>query len=277
MKLGVSMWSVVAAVKDGRIDLPGFIEFVARQQENGATGVELLDYFWRDQAAEQPAARRQIADAGLELLAYSISNDFFHPDAEARAGELAGVKRGVDTAAALGVGLLRVFSGNAKPGYSLEDGLGWILEGLAAGAEYGGQHGVVLALENHGQIAGRSSQVRHIIETVNSPFLRANLDTGNFLTVGQDATEAAREVAPLAALVHLKDFRKAVTPEDQAHAYHGWVGCVTGEGEVDLPAVINILRDSGYGGWLSLEFEGTADPLTVGVPKSLQAAQRLLG
>jgi sugar phosphate isomerase/epimerase len=49
-----------------------------------------------------------------------------------------------------------------------------------------------------------------------------------------------------------------------------------GQGEVDLAAIIKILGDAGYAGWLSLEYEGGDDPLTVGVPQSLQAAQKLL-
>ena len=48
-----------------------------------------------------------------------------------------------------------------------------------------------------GLMAGRSDQVRNIIETVNSPALRANLDTGNFLLVNQNPTDAARELAGL--------------------------------------------------------------------------------
>ena len=79
MKLSISMWSVVSAVRQGRMDLPGFIEFAAQQQQNGAQGVELLDYFWRDRDAEIPKVMRQIGDAGLELAVYSIGNDFFQP------------------------------------------------------------------------------------------------------------------------------------------------------------------------------------------------------
>lgn len=46
---------------------------------------------------------------------------------------------------------------------------------------------------------------------------------------------------------------------------------------VDLAAIIAILRAASYAGWLSLEFEGAQDPLTVGVPASLLAAKQLLG
>jgi sugar phosphate isomerase/epimerase len=277
MKLSVSMWSVVQPVKEGAIDLPGFVEFAARQN---VEGVELLDYFWTDKTTQLPQIKRQIADAGLTLAVYSIGNDFFAPDATTRVQELDSLRQGVDTALELGTNLVRVFSGNAKEGYTLEDGMRWIIDGLSAGAEYAAQHGVTLALENHGLMAGRSDQVQEIIRTVNSPALRANLDTGNFLLVGQNPTEAAQELAGLVALVHLKDFRKA-NPDDTLHVYTGldgvgYTGSVVGEGNVDLPAIVAILRDAGYSGWLSLEYEGSADPITIGVPRSLDAARKLL-
>lgn len=281
MRLGVSMWSVFSAVQVGKMDLPGFIEFAARQQENGAEGVELLDFFWRDREAELPKVRRQVADAGLALAVYSIGNDFFQPDRSQWEAQLADLKTGVDVANQLETSVLRVFSGNARPDYTFEQGFGWITEGLAAGAEYAAAHGVTLALENHGLMAGRSDQVRRIIEHVNSPALRANLDTGNFLLVNQNPTEAARELADVVALVHLKDFRRA-QPGETEHVYTGldgaaYTGSVVGEGQVDLAAIIAILRATGYAGWLSLEFEGAQDPLTVGVPASLLAAKQLLG
>ena len=277
MKLSVSMWSVVQTVRDGKLDLPGFIDFAAGQDTEG---VELLDYFWTDPQAQIPAIKRQIADAGLTLAVYSIGNDFFQPDPAVRASQVAALKQGVDVANQLEVGLMRVFSGSAKAGYQLEDGLGWILDGLAEGAAYAQAHGVTLALENHGLMAGRSDQVRQIIETVNSPALRANLDTGNFLLVGQNPTDAARDLADLVALVHLKDFRLA-TEADTVHVYKGldgvgYTGTVVNQGQVDLAAIIEILDKAGYQGWLSLEYEGGQDPLTIGVPESLAAARTLL-
>lgn len=280
MKLSISMWSVVSAVRQGKIDLPGFIEFAAQQQENGAQGVELLDYFWRDREAEIPKVLRQIGDAGLELAVYSIGNDFFQSERGAWEKQLADARSGIEVADRLGVRTLRVFSGNAKPGYAFEDGLAWIVEGLAAAAEFAERYHVTLALENHGLMAGRSDQVRQMIDAVGSPALRANIDTGNFLLVNQNPTDAARDLAPLAALVHLKDFRRA-RPDETEHIYKAldgapYTGAVVGQGQVDLPAIVKLLDAAGYQGWLSLEYEGGDDPLTVGVPHSLQAAQRLL-
>ncbi|MDE2857891.1 MAG: sugar phosphate isomerase/epimerase [Chloroflexota bacterium] len=278
MKLSLSMWSLVAAVKAGQMDLMGFIDFAAAQ---AVEGVELLDVFWSDAEREIPLVKERIADAGLEMAVYSISNNFIRLDEADRRCELDALKRGVDIALALGVNLMRVFSGSYLEGLSQEEGMSWILEGLSAGAAYAERRGVTLALENHGRFAGRSDQVRDIIAGVGSPALRVNLDTGNFLLMGQDPLEAARDLADMIALVHLKDMRRA-TAEEPGHVFADpdgqlLTGSVIGAGLVDLPAMIALLEEIGYSGWLSLEYEGAADPVSVGVPRSLDAARRLLG
>ncbi len=277
MKLSVSMYSCVRAVQAGQLDLPGFIDYAAAR---GVAGVELLDMFWSDAERELPQVKQRLADAGLEVAVYSISNNFIQPEAEVRVRELGDLKRGVDLALELGVDLLRVFSGSARDDVSQEQGEAWILEGLSAGAAYAESRGVILALENHGRFAGRSEQVRAIIEQVGSPALRVNFDTGNFLPVGQDPVEAARELAAWTALVHLKDMRLAGADE-AGHVFEApggrkLTGSIIGEGLVDLAAVRAVMDGAGYAGWWSLEYEGWEDALNVGVPRSLAAARSML-
>lgn len=277
MKLSLSMYSCLRAVQAGQLDLMAFIDYAAAQ---GVAGVELLDIFWGDAERELPLVKRRIADAGLEVAVYSISNNFIQPEASARARELADLKRGVDIALELGVDLLRVFSGSARDDVAQEQGEAWILDGLSAGAAYAETRGVTLALENHGRFAGRSDQVRAIIERVGSPALRVNFDTGNFLPVGQDPVEAARELADWVVLMHLKDIRLA-NADEAGHVFAGpdgrmLTGSIIGEGLVDLAGVRAVMAGAGYAGWWSLEYEGGADPLSLGVPRSLAAARKLL-
>ena len=277
MKLSLSMYSCLRAVQSGKLDLNGFINFAASQD---VAGVELLDMFWTDAERELPQVKQRIAEAGLELAVYSISNDFIQPDSSHRARELTDLKRGVDIALELGVDLLRVFSGSARDGVSHEQGMDWILAGLSAGAEYAQAQGVTLALENHGRFAGRSDQVRNIIDQVGSPALRVNFDTGNFLPVAEDPVQAARELGALTVMAHLKDMRLAADDE-KGHVFadsrgRRLAGCVIGDGLVDLPAVLATLGEAGFNGWLSLEYEGAEDPLAIGVPRSLANARALL-
>lgn len=103
-----------------------------------------------------------------------------------------------------------------------------------------------------------------IIAAVGSPALGATLDTGNFLLVDENPTEAVRKLADKAAMVHFKDF-KAVDETVTERVYISksgkrYQGTVIGQGDVDLPAIVSILAQNGYEGYLSIEFEGPGDP-----------------
>lgn len=273
MRISVSMWSVVSAYRAGTLDIPGFIHFA---QQSGAAGVELLDFFWKDQIAESAAVDAALRETGLSVTAYAVSNDFVNTDAAVRAAQVEKIKAGVDMALHYGSQRVRVFSGDVKPDMTFEQGRAWIIDGLSAAAAYAHSHGVILALENHGKLAGRSDQVRSVIEAVNSPGLRANFDTGNFVLVMQNPSEAALELAPLTGYVHLKDFRQLRTDEPVAHSYGAldgsrFQGTVIGQGDVDLPTVLTRLRAGGYDDWLAIEYEGHGDPLH-DVPASVAAS-----
>jgi sugar phosphate isomerase/epimerase len=276
MRVGVSMWSYVGHFQSEKMDVLSFLD-TAKQL--GVDGVELLDYFWKDKETELPKVKAKLAELNLPVSAYAIGNDFTSEDPAEREKALQAVKDGVDMAVTLGTDKVRVFAGHHDE-VGFEKALGWIIEGLKAGAEYAASKGVTLCLENHGTLAGRGDQVKTIIEAVGSPALRANPDTGNFMCVKQDPTEAVAVLAPLTGSVHFKDFRWA-RPEETEHVYEGLhgsrvIGTAIGEGDVDLPAVVKLFRDAGYDGYLTIEYEGVEDPSTA-LPRSVAFAKTVAG
>jgi len=287
MRIAVSMYSYNAAVQAGRLDLPGFIR---EASQAGADGVELLDYYYPSggQDAEgversRAAAKEALAETGLPVPNFSVGNNFAKPDPQERESQVGRIRFGVDEALAYGAGVVRVFAGDVAPGLTFDQVRVWIVEGLASASIYAHERGVRLALENHGKLAGRGDQVRGLIDDVRAicgnDALGANPDTGNFLLVDQPSHEAIVQVAPVAIMVHFKDFAPA--PAD----YEGWtyeslagkryLGACVGEGLVELEMCINNLRDAGFDGWLSVEYEGLEDPL-VAVPRSIANARRFL-
>jgi len=281
MKVGVSMYSYVSAVRGGRMDLVGFIR---EAQRIGGEGVELLDFFYQDPEADRQRALATLAETGLPCAVFSVAQNFAKASAEERDSQLAKIRFGVDEAVRFGAGVVRVFAGDAAEGMSFDDARGWIVEGLAKASAYAYDRGVRLALENHGRLAGRGDQVRDIIRDVRqmsgNDALGANPDTGNFLLVNQRSDEAIREVAQYAYMVHFKDFRRA--PADfEGFTYAAldgskFYGTVIGEGDVPLSECIRILREAGFDGWLNVEYEGEQDPIA-GVARSVETAKRLVG
>lgn len=276
IKLGVSFYSYFANWKRGEMDMPAFIHECKRL---GVDGVELLEPLFKDKAAEMPGVEAALAETGLKVGVYSVSNNFVNVDAAQRAIALDKIKVGVDTALHFGARTVRVFAGDITPGITFDDGFNWIVEGLSLGAEYAYAHGVVLALENHGKLAGRSDQVEKILRTVASPALKANPDTGNFLLVHEASHEAVEKLATRAGMCHFKDFK--VMPDNfDGFAYTSidgvkYAGTAVGEGEVDLPDCVRSLTEAGFDGWLNIEYEAAEDPMT-GVARSVEYTKGLL-
>jgi sugar phosphate isomerase/epimerase len=156
------------------------------------------------------ASRRQLAESLKLGLTFATHNLLFSPDAEAHQLLL----HDVDTAAALGSPLLRIFPGRTPPN---DDGPGW--DGAREAVEHAASRGIVIALENYvGMPGGTLAEVAHILDLIPLPALKTNIDIGNYVVRGQDVVEAIRTVGQRAVYAHLKD--RAADPEGP-HAYLG--------------------------------------------------------
>ncbi len=277
------MYSYVRAVRAGQMDIQSFIREAARV---GAEGVELLDFFYGDNwETDRKRALETLAETGLVCGVFSVANNFAKPSESDRVAALDAIKRGVDEAQHYGAKVVRVFSGDiaASSEFTPEQAMDWIIDGLALASNYAHNADIRLALENHGRLAGKSSQINDIIHRVREKSATASLgsnpDTGNFLLVGEPGHVGVGEVAHTAYMMHFKDFGPC-PPDHEGHAIRTdsgelLIGTVIGEGMVDLRASLQALKDVNFEGWVNLEYEGEGDPM-VDVPKSFDNARRMM-
>lgn len=117
------------------------------------------------------------------------------------------------------------------------------------------------------------------------------LDTGNFLCVDEDPLVAVARCAPLAKMVHLKDFyvRQAERLTGVGGLFRcdagSWFstnsglymlrGSILAQGDLDVWKTLKLIRDSGYDGYVSVEFEGMEDG-EVGSIVGMHAARYIL-
>jgi sugar phosphate isomerase/epimerase len=111
---------------------------------------------------------------------------------------------------------------------------------------------VTLALENHWGFTGTAAGVLRILDATASPWLRVVLDTGNFNFRPDPYAEMAR-LLPHVVLVHAK-------------TYVG--GGLYYTAQLDYRRIGRMLREAGYRGYVSIEFEGAAHP-RVGLRESV--------
>lgn len=239
-----------------------------------------VDILYRQLLAVDRAAlrglRRRAAALGLDLVCLSTHQGFLSADPASRQRNIEHTEHTLQVAADLGIGLIRVNTGNwgtldfaalmaAKghenppEGVSEEQGFGWVIEAYRALCQRAEQLGVTMALENHWGLSRRVEGQLRIVDAVDSPWLVPMLDTGNLLE--EDRYDQMARVAPRAALV-------------QAKTYFG--GGIYYDLEIDYPRVRQILEAANFSGYLCLEAEGKMEPREA-VQRSVTLLRQTLG
>jgi len=241
-KFSLAAYSYRALFSD-EFTLSDFIDDCAKM---GLEGAELTSYYFPKDV--KPAYLRQLKGecfrAGLSVSGTAIGNDFGSPDAAKVKQQISHVKQWIVNAEILSAPVIRIFAGHVPKNGDQQQALSQMVECMQECCEFAGQHGVHLALENHGGPTATPDGLLKLVKGVDSPWFGVNLDTGNFHTEDIYADLAA--VAPYALNVQVKVVtsgpdRKTKTP-------------------ADFGRIASILRAADYRGFVVLEYEEKEDP-----------------
>ncbi|MBK1833614.1 sugar phosphate isomerase/epimerase family protein [Roseibacillus ishigakijimensis] len=273
-RLGVSSYSFWGFRREELRDLSACLDHAARM---GFDGFEILQRQLPDvENSTLQKLKRQAFLNGLDLMGYSTHQGFLSPDKDKRQGNIDHTIACIEQANALGIPTMRVNSGTwgtsrdfddlmAKrgveeplAGYDEEDAYGWVIAAYEEILPVAEKNGVVLGLENHWGLGVTPEGVLRVVNAIDSPWFKVTLDTGNFL---QDPYERLAQLADETVLL-------------QAKTYQG--GGVWYTLDLDYPRIAGILKKAGFQGYVSLEFEGKADPLQA-IPESLALLREAFG
>ncbi len=273
-RIAVSTYSFWRFLDNSKLSIDQCIDEAARL---GFDGVEILHMQMESDAPAYLQRLKQRAFVnGLDLCGFSTHQDFVSPDADERQQNVDHTIRCIELAYALGIPTIRVNTGRwgttkdfdtlmanrgIEPnleGYTDDDGFAWVIESLEKCVPTAERCGVTMGLENHWGLGRTPEGVLRIIEAVDSPWLQATLDTGNFL---EDPYDRLELMAPSAVLV-------------QAKTYYG--GGIWYTLELDYVRIAELLRRHNYRGYISLEYEGKEDWRTA-IPRSLEVLREAFG
>ena len=237
--------------KNSGMTLDTFFDTAA---DMGCEGVEIANYYFpADWTPDYMCKlRRHAFLSGLEINSFVIRCNLALPLGEQRNAELANVKKWIEHAADIGAPSLRLLAGASK-GEPSDDILQNVADCLDECAGPASKRGIMLSVENHGNLPGSGDQAVSIMSRVKSDWVGMNLDTGNYHT--QDPYSDIAKTAPYATTVHYKcEIAEAGKKKHLA----------------DLKRIVGILRNAGYRGYMNLEYEAAEDPKTA-VPKLIQS------
>lgn len=226
--------------KDPQLTLADFIDDCA---DFGLEGTELTSYYFPPDAtpAYLRGLKQQCFRLGLDVSGTAVGNDFGKADEGERRRQIEGVKKWVDNAAILGAPVIRIFAGHVPKGVDPDTAHQWMVEGMQECCDYAGQHGVFLALENHGGPTATPDGLLSLVRAVESPWFGVNFDSGNFRT--EDPYADLAQIAPYAVNVQIKASVQRAGKREPA----------------DYPRLAQILRQANYRGYIVLEYEEPGD------------------
>jgi sugar phosphate isomerase/epimerase len=172
---------------------------------------------------------------GIDVSGTGVRNDFASPDKQKRAADVQHVKEWVEVAARMGAPVLRVFAGPEPAGHPWDEVAGWMVEELKKCVEFGEKYGVLIGIQNHGDMLKTADQVLKIVKMVDSEWFGVIVDTGYFLT--PDPYLDIAKVIPHAVNWQIKE--KVAGKDSQART--------------DMKRLVQIIRASNYRGYLPIE------------------------
>ena len=249
------------------------IDLIALVKDMGFDAIEFTDLDVPDGVTREDYAKRLHDEAekySLPIANYTIGADLLNTDPDA---EIERLCRQADIAHILGAsGMWH----DAAWGYDddrrhylgFENTLPLLAERCRAVTEYAASLGIATMTENHGQFCQESARVEKLINTVAHPNFGQLVDIGNFLCADDEPASAVGRAAPYAKHVHVKDFHiksgNEPDPGDGFFTTRGGTylrGAILGHGNVPVQQCLRVLKNAGYDGYVSIEFEGMEDNL----------------
>jgi L-ribulose-5-phosphate 3-epimerase len=271
-RLAVSTYSFWRFRADSKVPVERCIEESAAM---GFDGVEILHrQMEKEDNATLQSLKRTAVREGIDLCGFSIHQGFVSPDKAERQKNIDHTLRCIELAYAMGIPVMRLNTGRWNttksfdqlmkdrgvepnlPGYSDDDGFGWVIDSIGQCLKKAEECGVTLGLENHWGLGRTPEGLLRIVDAVKSPWLQVLMDTGNFL---EDPYEKLAQIAPKTVYV-------------QAKTYFG--GGTWYTLDLDYVRIGQILRKANFHGYIALEFEGKEDWRTA-IPKSLELLRKM--
>ena len=195
--------------------------------------------------------RKLFAEDRVAICALASSCRFAPCGPEEHQGQVATAKRLLEVAGAIGAPVLRVFGGAFAAPTTEAEAVARVVDGLGQLAGPARAAGVKVALETHDGFSA-AAQVRQVLAQIDDPWVGACWDWLHPHRVGESVAETARHLHGRVVHVHAKDALR--------DANGRWQAEYLGHGVLPLGDLYRALRDEGYEGALSFEWERGGDP-----------------
>jgi sugar phosphate isomerase/epimerase len=265
LRISLAQWSLREDLWAGRLDPLDFGPHAARTW--GIRAVEHVNSFFADRARDArwlAELRRRAEDAGVRSLLIMCDGEgrLGDPDDAGRARAVENHRKWLEAAEALGCHAIRV---NAASAGSRAEQARLAADGLRRLCELGEARRLNVIVENHGGHSSDGSWLADVMRRVDHPRVGTLPDFGNFALGGGRTYDRYRGTA------ELMPWARAVSAKS-----HDFDPATGEETEKDYDRLLGIVLESGYRGWIGIEYEGSRLPADAGVAATKRLIERVL-
>ncbi len=269
--ISLAEWSFHRALYSGKLKN---LDFPAKaKNEYGIQAVEFVNAFFKDKVSDKSylgELKHRCDDLGIASILIMIDDEgeLGSKDNPARLQAVENHKRWMEAAATLGCKWIRVNATTPvdKAGGTKEEIAKAIVSSLRQLATFGVDFGVGVIVENHGGLSSDCKWLTSVLEEVGMNECGALPDFGNFCLRRESAawdSPCLEWYDRYQGVAELMPYAKDVSAKSIEFDENG--NCV----ETDYPRMLEIVRKSGYRGFVGIEFEGQTISEEEGVRNTL--------
>jgi sugar phosphate isomerase/epimerase len=243
---------------------------VIAKQQYGISVVEYVNQFFKDKAKDTNYLNELLKRCNDN----GVKNHLIMIDGEGNLGNLDNAKRlqavenhyrWVEAAKYLGCRTIRV---NAAGDGSAEDVQKAAIEGLGRLGEFAAKENINVIVENHGGYSSNGIWLTGVMKSINRPNVGVLPDFNNFC-IKRGSGKCVEEYDRYKGVTELMPFAKGASAKSIDFDENG--NCV----ETDYTRMLKIVKDSGFHGYIGIEYEGNKLSEEEGVRKTKSLLEKV--
>ncbi|MFC3198028.1 sugar phosphate isomerase/epimerase family protein [Parapedobacter deserti] len=278
-RISLAEWSLHRAIFSKQLNHLDFPRYA--KEKIGIDAVEYVNQFFADKANNQSYLREMKSrcdDLGVTsvLIMCDLEGDLGDAVPAKRREAVENHYKWVEAAQFLGCHAIRV---NAAGQGTAEEVAKNATESLTQLATFARDYGISLVVENHGGYSSDGAWLRRVMLAVDLPNCGTLPDIGNFCIRRSEPdaktieaylnTECLEEYNRYQGTEELMPFAKGVSAKTYDFDDDG------NETSIDYRRILKLVRDSGFTGYVGIEYEGHSLPADEGIAKTKAMLERI--
>lgn len=249
-KISLAQWSLHRTLRKNELDN---LDFAAKSRSFGCEGLEYVNGFFKDKATDFPYLKEMNSRANSEgqqnvLIMVDGEGSLANSNTKQRLNAIENHYKWIEAAHYLGCHAIRV---NLAGGIDKNDAVKASIDSLTKLSEFAKGSNINVLVENHGGFSSNGTWMKQVFNKLNIENCGTLPDFGNFCIKKDENRACIEDYDRYKGIKELLPFAKAVSAKSYNFDSNG------DETLIDYYKVMSMVKESGYDGFVGIEFEGS--------------------